>query len=305
MAAPNKEQFINNGTTTLSSGINNSTTTVSVASGSVFPSSGNFRVIVGAEIMLCTSRSGDNLTVVRGYESTTAASHSSGDAISLVLTSGGFDRRCQDNSPLFASTRPAFRLVSDAGVDIVASDFTWVNQNSGVKTDQGGTIVFRKPARGSGEDVTLNVRGAPSAPYSYIACLDGSLCCDSSSTLGLAGMAFRESGTDKIILFCVAKRGTAQPAVAVYKYTNATTYSGSAILSELSIWVPNRVWLKVEDDNTDLKFYYSPDGLEWIELASEGRTAFMSGGPDQVGWGGNLILSNYDMLVRLNHWSKV
>lgn len=303
MGAPNKEQFANNGATTLNGAINNSTTSVTVTDGSMFPSSGNFRIIVDAEIMLVTARSGNGLTVVRGAESTTAASHSNGAAATHVLTTGGFNDRVRDNDPLYNSARRAFRLVNDTGAAIVAADFTWVNQNSSVAADQSGTIAWRKPARGTGEDVTLMVRGAPSAPYSYCACIDASVLCN-NSTLGLAGLAFRESGTGKIILFCVAKRGTAHPALAIYKYTNATTYSGSAILDESSVLCSNRVWLKVEDDNTDLKFYFSNDGIEWIQVESDGRTAFMAGGPNQVGWGGNLISSDVDMVVRLNHWSK-
>ena len=52
-----REQFANDATSTLSSGINNSVTSLSLADASAFPSVGNFRVKADDEIMLCTARS--------------------------------------------------------------------------------------------------------------------------------------------------------------------------------------------------------------------------------------------------------
>ena len=67
-------------TSTLSSGINASVTTLTMASASSFPSSG--RVIVNQEIISYTGVSGNTLTgLTRGALGTTAAIHSSGDTV--------------------------------------------------------------------------------------------------------------------------------------------------------------------------------------------------------------------------------
>lgn len=72
----------NGSLTTLSSGINNSTTSVSVASANNLPANGlPYVITVDSEQMSVTSISGTTLTVTRGYRSTTAASHSSGAAV--------------------------------------------------------------------------------------------------------------------------------------------------------------------------------------------------------------------------------
>jgi len=73
---------------TLSSGISDSDTTLTVATGegSKFPDSGNFHITIEDEILECTSRSGDVLTVTRGAESTTPAPHSAGKEVSLNIT---------------------------------------------------------------------------------------------------------------------------------------------------------------------------------------------------------------------------
>jgi hypothetical protein len=84
------EKIVNNAVTTLASGINSSVTSLTVAAGAgaLFPSTGNFRLRCGSELMLCTARLTDTLTVQRGIESTTAVSHSADDTIKSVLTAG-------------------------------------------------------------------------------------------------------------------------------------------------------------------------------------------------------------------------
>ena len=97
--------FKNNAKTTLSSGVNNSTTTIPVTDGSVFPacnlgSSGTFFFVTldddtNNEIVKVTVSSGDagngNLTVVRAQEGTTARAFSSGVKVELRLTAGMVD----------------------------------------------------------------------------------------------------------------------------------------------------------------------------------------------------------------------
>ena len=96
--------FKNNANTTLSSGVNDSTTTIPVTEGSVFPvadaTNDTFFFATLAddtnnEIVKVTTSSGNagnqNLTVVRAQEGTTARSFSSGDKVELRLTAGMVD----------------------------------------------------------------------------------------------------------------------------------------------------------------------------------------------------------------------
>lgn len=87
--------FSNNATTTVSAGVTTSATSITVADGSVFPSlagSDYFYVTLEAdndidlkEIVKCTARSGNTLTVVRGEDGTSARTFSSGDRCELRL----------------------------------------------------------------------------------------------------------------------------------------------------------------------------------------------------------------------------
>lgn len=92
--------FLNNVTSTLAAPINNSVTSVTVATGqgSRFPnpSAGQGFVVTFndaatgllTEIALCTARSGDVLTIVRGQEGSTAQSWNTGDTLSMFPTAG-------------------------------------------------------------------------------------------------------------------------------------------------------------------------------------------------------------------------
>jgi len=83
------EQLANFGHTTLAEALDDSETGVDVTAGSVFPASGDFRVLVDSEIMKVTARATNTLTVERGAEGTTAASHSNGADIDARLTAEG------------------------------------------------------------------------------------------------------------------------------------------------------------------------------------------------------------------------
>lgn len=98
-----QELFTNGAQSTLSAGINNSTTSIGVADGSVFPATGNFRVRIDDEILLITSRSGNTLSVTnRGGEGTAAASHDSGAAVKQILTAASLRRATMEVGELMS-----------------------------------------------------------------------------------------------------------------------------------------------------------------------------------------------------------
>ena len=92
-------KFANSAFATLASGINSSATSITLTTGqgARFPSlsAGDyfFATLIDTsnnlEIVKCTARSTDVLTVVRGQESTTARAFSSGDRIELRITAQG------------------------------------------------------------------------------------------------------------------------------------------------------------------------------------------------------------------------
>lgn len=92
-------KFANSAFATLAAGINNSATSITLTTGqgARFPSLGAgdyfYATLIDAsnnlEIVKCTARATDVLTVVRAQESTTARSFSTGDRIELRVTAAG------------------------------------------------------------------------------------------------------------------------------------------------------------------------------------------------------------------------
>jgi len=97
--------FANNAFSTLASGINSSAVslTVTATDGALFPNptGGNYFYVTlidtsnNLEIVKCTSRSTDVLTIVRAQESTSARAFSAADRIELRLTAAGLDEQSE------------------------------------------------------------------------------------------------------------------------------------------------------------------------------------------------------------------
>lgn len=303
MSVPLREQYQNDSATPLNGAINNSTTTVVVTTGSVFPSTGNFRIVIESEIMLVTARSSNTLTVVRGQEGTAAASHADGLTVQHVLTGGGLRRIIQDNR-IFNPSAPPLGVLSDgSGGILTASSFTWANQGGAAVTDQNGTILLTTPAA-SGENCRVLYRSAPSAPYSVIAAVREFVVRRDTGSTPNWGLVFRKNSDGKLHAFGCSHDSSGPIRYTLYNFSSPTSFSSTPYGREDGSFAGEILWIKLEDDNTDLKFYVSYDGVEWLLVKTLGRTSFMSGGPDQIGFYMNNAASTNGLAdVRLEHWS--
>lgn len=74
----------------LASGVSNTDTAWTLASGDgdKFPASGDFHITCEDEIVKCTDRNGDILTVIRAQEGTSSAAHAAGKSVELRITAG-------------------------------------------------------------------------------------------------------------------------------------------------------------------------------------------------------------------------
>ncbi len=100
MASVVAERFINDTASgTLSAGVSAGATSwvLSTGHGSRFPASGLFRLRCDSEIVICTARTGDTLTVVRAAEGTTGASHATAAEVAAVLTAEAVRRWINDH----------------------------------------------------------------------------------------------------------------------------------------------------------------------------------------------------------------
>lgn len=301
--AARREVLKNNATTTLDGEHNDAVTTLAVVDGSVFPATGDFRLLVGSELMLCTARSGNNLTVARGQEGTTAASHASSASVWLVLTQAAVQRYLRDNLPGADGGRAPLRLVTASGTPLSASDFTKLDGSiASSLADVAGGIVATKAGKTGGYDNSIYYRTAPTAPYKVSVCL-------SAYTFNITGgtfhVGFRESASGKLVTFGVR---LLNPAVFSTKWSALNTPVGDYIgfdTTHFQFIMPQ--WLQLEDDGSHFIFSMSMDGMNWITLLSKLYSDAFTTAPDQVLWGvnpQNAVASTDCMYATLHAWDE-
>jgi len=320
----------------LNGGIDNSTTSVVVTDGSVFPAVGNFRIKIDDELFVVTARSTNTLTVAtRPAESTTAASHNNLAVVTHILTAGSYyqtvadnvradviadrqaaakagrlwiptngNRISRDTGAAWNSYGPIFKLTETPAV---AADFTWRNQGSTTAVDQGGSIYIEVANVTTTSIHTLWKNAPGSTPYHIIACFraTGSL----NTALYQFGLSFLEASSNKIYLFGFRFGASVagSPQIFALHYTSDTG-EGTAIYSSLaSHWNTDTFWTRIGDDGTTLTFDLSLDGINWLNIASEARGAQFSatGFPDQVGFFGEARSSvSHKMPMTLLSWEQ-
>lgn len=92
------ERLANNAQTTLVDAIDDvdDPAVFDVAIADNFPTDGNFRVIIGSEILLVTAVDGNEFTASRAQEGTDIANHPAGSKITHILTAGGTQQFVDD-----------------------------------------------------------------------------------------------------------------------------------------------------------------------------------------------------------------
>jgi len=268
-----REQFVNDASTDLDGGINNSVTSVTVTDGTVFPADGDFRVIVNTEIMEVTARATNVLTVVRGVDGTSAATHSDEDVIKAVVTELSFVDYLDDMTLITPhSGQPAqrqpFRLLSDTGVTLTSSDFTWINQDTATVTDDtNGSLHVIVPETASA-DFTLLVRTMPAAPVTLTAHLVfGPGCVSTSTTESAMGIGFRDSASGRFQIGVVELNDV----MTFKRYTDVSTFSAASATDNSTEILHEQVWMQVEDDNVNIYFRVSTDGFNWFLVGQDTR----------------------------------
>lgn len=179
---------------------------------------------------------------------------------------------------------PIFRFVPP-----ILSDFSWVNQGSataveftGPYTSTDNAIFFRYPSDGT-TNFHLLVKSAPAVPYTITACL---LTASPGLTNFFGGILFRESSTGRLHVLAQNTGSSALQQLVSAKWTSPTVFSAN--YSARGWHQGNLLWLRIVDDGANRQTWWSTDGTNFIkfDLTTVGRTDFLTGGADQVGFGG-------------------
>ena len=148
--------------TTLSSGINSSVTSITVASTSGFPGSYPYTLIIDQdliteEVVTVTAGSGTTLTVTRGVDGTTGVAHSSGAVVNHGVSARDFDEPNAHVNDTTTDVHPQY--VRNALVDAKGDLVTATADNTPARLAVGTNDFILTAA--SGETTGLVWRGSP------------------------------------------------------------------------------------------------------------------------------------------------
>lgn len=276
-----REQLSNGAFSVLASAMDDSQTTLTVASAALFPSDGNFRVLVESELMLVTAVSGTTFTVVRGIESTSAAAHVSEVAVLQVFTAGSLERVMLDNIPLFGATqRPQVGSLTDASGNVLTSaSFTVYNQNGATITDLSDGSIGVTHITNSAVQLSRTV----TLPKTITA----AVLCDINWENGSVGIGFRQNSNNRgsTIYQISPNSGTGTgprvDKVSVLQTSAPSTFNAFIVAPTgftCARW-PNPNWFRIADAGALMTFEFSPDGINWTQLGSKNHSYLT---PDRV-----------------------
>lgn len=297
------ERFVNgNAGTQLVGGIAAGAGSIVVGDAGVFPPAGRFPVQIDNELMLVTAIAGNTLTVTRGAEGTTAASHADNARVEWGMSQGVLDRSFAElqTSGTFG-TRPlagasfegqAWRATNGPYLSIykngvwqvlyplmpvtppVVSGLAWVNQGTATGDDSKGILSIVAPASAGGNNLRILKKALPGVTYTVDLAIAP---CTSPANFWHAGIALRESGTGKLCTwglgYDLAKGGL---NLAAIHWTNETTFSAYVFSFPCRELPASIRYLRVVQDSTNRAFWGSPDGLQWQLFGVETKLTFLT-----------------------------
>lgn len=312
------EQFANNASSTLNGSILAGATSLTVTSATGFPTTGNFRLLIDSEIFLVTSVAGAVFTVSPGQEGTTQAGHTTGATVTCLLTKqallnlrgDGETRGVYASRPTAGNAGVVYRstdgpyLSHDNGstwqvyapiypvTPPVPANWSWVNQGGSTLTTTNGTMT-QVGVKEAGSHVRGQIKAIPAAPYTITAALLALNACANNNSCCLIGLY---DGTGFITLDLYADQTASNAYPRCYflldKWTNNSTFSasytflhGNGALSMQGVTGGPLIWVRLTDDNATRHWQFSLDGINWIEVANQARTDFIT--PTNVFWGTN------------------
>jgi hypothetical protein len=327
------ESYANYVATTINDvgGIDNSITTFVITDGTGFPTA-NFRILVENEIMFVGTRSGTTLSsITRGAESTSAVAHADGVEVHHVLTAGAIDQVRADIaltgafSALPAASKEGILYLPTDGPYIArdtgaaweywlpgigkvtpppSAGWSWDNQAGSSIVSSAGVEYLTALDQGANE-VCIRYRTAPTPPYTLDITLKHDITSVPPGTTPTGNrfgyvVGWRESDTGKMVLLRFGRSLSAW-VIAFDKWTDNSTLTASYTTfttGQVGLIVQRSPQhIRIEDDATNVKVYWSIDNINWEQFESRLKGDFLaSAGPDQVCFGGN----SYEQDIRLS-----
>lgn len=180
----------------------------------------------------------------------------------------------------------------------------WTGDNSPTIDWTHGYGYFTGASSSGSEALRFVYRTAPSAPYTVQALIQidlNDIAHNETVNSGLS-VGFRDS-TGKIVESDLTIAGGAWIG-EILKYTSSTSFSAAysdtiqGTGTNIATIAAHPLWLQWKDDSTNLSFWNSIDGNNFIQIgANHSRTDFFASGPTQIGFGARTKTGNVNLAI--------
>jgi hypothetical protein len=331
------EKFSNNASTTLTQAVLVSDTVIHVNSIGTFPSTPQYRIVIDSELMVVTAVAGSPgnylLTVTRGAENTTAASHTNSTVVNHIYTAGAMNQAISDNfqigtvgnfntnfplpekqGRLFvptdgffayhdnASTWTAFGPIFPINPPPLGNYFTGINLNLPIYQENNGTLFVGVDGAGH---FNRWVTTLPSTPYTVTMALTP-LVPTWAGDYPAGGLLLRDGlspGNGHNIHFEYQYRSDSGIWHFRYgRYCNdvgSACYQGEPFVYRAPM-MGTLIWIRIKDTGTTRSFLYSTNGQHWLEMYSEATNTYIT--PTQAGFAVGTHSSVFRSSMTIFHW---
>lgn len=261
---------------------------IAVTDGSEWPTS-NFTVKVwdGSDpavlkaVILVGARSGDSLSSLTwNFGDHTDVNIADGDYIALNETRRDFENWRYAASPADKPPDTPNALDDEFnGTSFNTSLWTWRNQGGASAAVSNGRLLLTGTSQ-AGIEWRIVEQTAPSTPWTVTGKISGQIY---NANFASGGLIALDSVSGRLIRWGPSWDNPWR--VQVTRYTNVTTFSTHSFTSTFGLGHVTPAYIRIEDNGTNLIFYWSADGLTYSRVYSEGRTAFLTNGADRIGIG--------------------
>jgi hypothetical protein len=298
------EVYTNPFTVTLTANYTAGDTTLSVSGAApVAIQTGTFRVRLAnsSNTVLKVTAGAATLTWTVAAEFNDANASSGATVYGCEFSPGALTQILADKVPTAISNGPdwppssANTLDDDFTAASLDAKWTWVNQGTATSTLANSVCAITVPTSGSANWRYIYQTAPGSTPWELqMRC---AINAPPQSNYNNAGLVLSDS-SGKFVFFGLQ---TSLQLGAAY-WNSPTTISTGVGTNKVNFYTPV-VYLKANDDGTNLTFWYSILGAGWVQVAQVARTAFLTSGPTRVGFGadtesGNALIFECDWFRR-------
>lgn len=311
-----RKQLINNGEDSLTAAVTNVATSLSVNDGGNFPTTGDFHLVLSSpgkyEVVICTARTGNTLTVTRGQEGTTAVAHDPGTKVTQTLTGESLRRYVADEVEMVHNNIALcdYGLRDVQGKVLTSADFTWENQGTATLEDyEDGSICIEAFGNVGAHNHRILEKDFPTAPFVVRATciIQGHNDNNAIRALWTAGMSIRDSvggrlWTNAIAMFDGA---TLRDRMLVTDWSNTTTFVSHLTNFDAPVGRNFHVFEIEVDAAEQFTFRSSPNGYWWQVFNHDGSAyAFDKIGFFAMPGNSGTATNNFHTLNTLVHWEE-